>query len=150
MTQFNDQVSNAHIADLRKHEEEKLMQALAPQYGIDYIDLRGYTINPDALIVLDEKTARAAEVAVFDMRGQILSVGIHKPNAPYTSEIIQILQRKGYQIVAYLISSASLEHAHVRYADRKNTTASKRGILDINPDDIKKRSEHIDSPKAGG
>jgi type II secretory ATPase GspE/PulE/Tfp pilus assembly ATPase PilB-like protein len=43
----------------------------------------------------------------------------------------------------YLISGSSFEHGFSRYADHKNTTASKRGVLDINPEDILKSAKVI-------
>ena len=55
MIEFDDKSTNTKVDDLRRSEEEKLIQALAPQYGFDYINLHGYTINPEALILLPEK-----------------------------------------------------------------------------------------------
>lgn len=143
MPQFNDAVSNAHLAALRKSGEEKLVQAMAPQYGYEYLDLHGYTINPEALVKISEETARAAGVICFALLRKVLSVAITAPNSPETTEILSGLSHQGYTAKIYLVSTSSLEHGLKRYADQKNTTVTKRGVLDINPEDILKLAKVI-------
>ena len=143
MPEFNDSVSNSHIAALRKRGEEKLMQSLAPQYGYDYIDLHGYTLNPEALTKISETDARSGHVVAFELNRKVLSVATNAPNQPETNRIVTLLESKGYSVALYLCSNASLDHAFARYADHKNATASKRGVLDINPEDILKTAKNI-------
>lgn len=143
MPQFDETSSNTHIAALRKRGEEKLMQALAPQYGFDYIDLHGYTLNPEALTKISEVDARAGHLVAFELNRKVLLVATNTPNQPETNRVVTTLQNKGFTVTMYLCSNASLNHAYARYADHKNTTASKRGVLDINPDDIMKSAKNI-------
>lgn len=143
MAQFNDTISNTHLAALRKSGEEKLVQAMAPQYGYEYLDLRGVTINPEAIMKISELEARTAAVIPFALTRQVLSVGVTAPNNIETTKVLTQLTNKGYELKIYLVSTASLEHGLKRYADQKNTTASKRGVLDINPDDIMKSAKII-------
>ncbi len=143
MVQFNEAVFNTHIAALRKSGEEKLVQAMAPQYGYEYLDLHGYTINPEALMKVSEKDARGAGVVTFELSRQVISVAVTAPNSAKTTRVLTGLSNKGYILKIYLISNASLEHGLRRYADHKNTTASKRGVLDVNPEDIQKLAKVI-------
>ncbi|MBY0538763.1 type II/IV secretion system protein [Patescibacteria group bacterium] len=143
MPDFNDSISNTQIAELRKRGEEKLMQSLAPQYGYDYIDLHGYTLNPEALTNISEADARAAHMVAFELNRKVISVATNAPNQPATNRVVQGLQNKGYTVALYLCSNASLEHAFARYADHKSATASKRGVLDINPEDIFRTAKNI-------
>lgn len=143
MNDFGDASAKTRLADLRREEEEKLMQALAPQYGFEYVQLRGYTINPEALMLVSENSARTANAVVFDKKGNTLSVAIHSPRLLETQELIKQLEKKGYGVRIFMVSTGSLEHAFARYQDQRNTTAEKRGILDINPEDIKKRAASI-------
>ncbi|MEZ4194914.1 MAG: hypothetical protein R3B53_00740 [Candidatus Paceibacterota bacterium] len=55
MLNFDDSEANLRIDELRRGEEEKLVQAMAPQYGLEYINLHGYTINPEAIGLIPEK-----------------------------------------------------------------------------------------------
>ena len=136
MNKFDDTASNTHIAELRKREEENLMQALAPQYGYEYINLHGYTLNPEALIKIPEVKSRSARIVAFELNRNVISVALHSPHEPAAQAILDSLVSQGLTPVIYLCSNDSLEHALIRYADQKNATASKRGILDINPEVI--------------
>ena len=143
MPQFNDAVTNAQIALLRKRGEEKLMQAMAPQYGLQYIDLRGYTINPEAVMLIKESDARSNKMLAFELNRKVLSVAQSAPNQPGATRVLEVLRSQGFTIQSYLCSEASLEHGFTRYADHKNSTASKKGVLDINPEDIMRSARVI-------
>jgi len=119
------------------------MQSLAPQYGYDYIDLHGYTLNPEALTKISEADARSAHMVAFELNRKVISVATNAPNQPESNRVVKGLQNKGYTVALYLCSNASLEHAFARYADHKSATASKRGVLDINPEDILKTAKNI-------
>jgi len=147
MVQFNDTNPTQKLAELYKKEEERLIQTLAPQYGLEYIDLDGYTINPEALVLIPEQQARAAEVVAFDIKHKNISIALHKPNNPSTTALIEDIQDRGYIVRPYVASTASLEHAYARYQETKNTMAVKKGVLDINPDDIFKRAKSITTPQ---
>ena len=138
MIKFNDEFTNTRVDDLRRSEEEKLIQALAPQYGFDYINLHGYTINPEAMILLPEKKAREGNLVIFDYSHNLLSVAARNPNHPATQQILSEIQNNRQNIQLYMCSTDSLEHAWKRYSDLINTSASKKGVFDINTDDISK------------
>ncbi len=146
MIQFDDTKTTNRLSDLHREEEEKLTKALSLQYGYEYVNLQGYTINPSAITLIPETTARQARAVPFDIMRQTVSVAVKSPRDQHTQTLLSILQQKGYTPRIYLCSSASLEHAYERYKDQKHTTATKKGILDINPDDIEKflkKIEHV-------
>ena len=59
MPQFDDRLNtNKRLLGLRANEEENLASELSQQYGLRYINLRGTTINPEALFVVPEDAAR--------------------------------------------------------------------------------------------
>ncbi|OGG70311.1 hypothetical protein A3I99_02815 [Candidatus Kaiserbacteria bacterium RIFCSPLOWO2_02_FULL_45_11b] len=136
MVQFNDSFANSRIEILRRDEEEKLVQALAPQYGFEYINLKGYTINPEALGMCPEKKARAAKLVVFDMTHKSLSVAVQTPNNPVTLQLLEELQNDRRDLHVFMCSLGSLEHAWKRYADLIASNAEKRGVFDISSEDI--------------
>jgi type IV pilus assembly protein PilB len=136
MIEFNDEFTNTRVDDLRRNEEEKLIQALAPQYGFDYINLHGYTINPEAIALVPEKKAREGKLVIFDYSHNLLSVAARNPNDPVTIQILSEIQNDRQNIQLYICSIGSLEHAWKRYADQVNTSARKKGVFDIDTDDI--------------
>ena len=134
MIKFNDQITNTRVDDLRREEEEKLIQALAPQYGFDYINLHGYTINPEAIALIPESKAREGKLVVFDHSHNLLSIAARNPNDPVTQKILAETQNNRQNIQLYMCSFDSLEHAWKRYADQINTSARKKGVFDIDTD----------------
>ncbi|MCA9354083.1 MAG: type II/IV secretion system protein [Candidatus Kaiserbacteria bacterium] len=138
MNQFDDSLTNTRIADLHAQEEERLVQATAPRLGFEYINLHGYTINPEALVIIPEEKARAANLTGFELKQGVLSVATKTPTHPKTQELLQELQSRRYSLAVYMCSTASLEHAWERYKDLVDSEASKRGIFEINPEDIER------------
>jgi len=124
-------------------EEEKSVQALAPQYGFEYINLHGYTINPEAVGMYPEKQARTARLVVFDLTHNVISVAVQNPNNPATSQALEALQSDRHNIKLYMCSMDSLEHAWKRYADLVASTEEKKGVFDINANEIVSFSKRI-------
>ena len=138
MVKFDEHIlESKRYAELRKNEEENLVRALSKQYGYTYVNLSGVSINPEALILVPEATAHEAELVTFEKRNKLISVAIKNPNNEKTKSVLEELATK-WKLSIYMCSSASLEHAWTRYADQRNTTATKKGVLDIDPAEIKK------------
>ena len=121
----------------REGEEESLISSLAKQYGYTYINLRGISINPKALMIIPEAEAKASTIVAFELKNKKLSVAIRNPNNPATKKKLQELEAN-WQLSIYMASTMSLEHAWERYADQQQTEAVKKGVLDIDPDEIAK------------
>jgi type IV pilus assembly protein PilB len=139
MPQFDDTFSNAKMDALRAQEEESLIRSLSSRYGLQYVNLRGVTINPDALKIVPEDVARSSGLAPFEKVNRKLSVAIRNPNNPATKAVLSNLEEQGYTVTVFMTSTLSLEHGWTRYNDQKNTEAVARGILDINPENIAKQ-----------
>ncbi len=136
MTHFDDTFGDDRLAELRRKEEETLIQQLSVQYGIPFVDLQGITINPSALQKLSEEKAREAKCAPFELQNKKLSVAIRNPNNPNTKVVLTELAANGFTLNVFMTSTVSLEHAWKRYKDQKDTVAVKKGVLDIDPDEI--------------
>jgi type II secretory ATPase GspE/PulE/Tfp pilus assembly ATPase PilB-like protein len=139
MPQFDDTFSEERMSEFKAREEESLIRALSVRYGHQYVNLRGVTINPDALKLIPEETARTAGVVAFEKLNKRISVAIKNPNNPVTKTVLAELTDQGYALQIFMTSTLSLEHGWSRYQDQKNTEAVQRGILDINPENIVKQ-----------
>lgn len=143
MIEFNEKSANTRLDDLRKNEEEKLIQALAPQYGYDYINLHGYTINPEAVALIPEDKARGANLVAFEVTHNTLSIATTKPNDPVTIKLLSEIQNNRQNIIVFMCSSSSLKHGWERYVDLINTSARKKGVFDIDTEYIAKLMKEI-------
>ncbi len=133
---FDDHIlESKQYLEYRQTEEENLIQALGRQHGLPYVNLRGVSINPEALMLITEDEARQANIVAFEKQGRLLSAAIRNPNDPATKVVLDRL-KDAWQLTIYMCSSASLEHAWKRYGDQRATAAVKKGILDIDSDEI--------------
>lgn len=136
MIQFDEDKSNRQLDEMRQKEEEELVNILSAKYGVDYIDLRGVTINSDAVRLIDEKVARPALVAAFGLADKKIKVAARNPNDQKTLDAIEALKKKGYQPQIFITSTVSLEKAWKIYADLSFATQSKAGSIEISSEEI--------------
>lgn len=138
MVEFAESKQERKYKQLREQEEESVMQALSDTHGIPYVDLTSVSISPDALVLVTEAEARAADLAVFGKTEKALDVALHSPTKPEAQAILEGLAAKGFVPSLFLASTKSLSFAWDRYKDFAYATESKRGMLDISSDDIEK------------
>jgi type IV pilus assembly protein PilB len=136
MIQFDDSFANSQIAKLHEREKERSIQTNALQLGYEYINLDGVKINPEALLLVEEKKARAAFMLVFTIDKKNISVAAQNPNHPNTQQVLQELQNKRYIITMHLCTIESLETAWEAYKDVNHTSAADRGIFKISAEEV--------------
>lgn len=143
MHTFDDSYSNTRLADLRAKDEEQSIQLRAPKLGFEYINLRGITIDPEALGVIPEAKARALAVVGFSLTQHTLLIAAKNPATPELQAYLAELEKNRYTIQLYLCSNASLEHAWLRYKDLTEANAEKRGVFEISTEDINRLAGEI-------
>jgi len=145
MPEFDDLKQNQKLEELRKREEEDLAQLLSERYGIPYVDLTNTTIDTNALRLIPEENAKSAMIASFGILNKKLNVAIQSPNREDTLNEIKDLERRGYSITPYLVSTKSLRHAWDRYKDISFATESKAGSLDVASEQIENFIKEVQS-----
>jgi type IV pilus assembly protein PilB len=143
--EFNEDKQKLKIQTLYKQEEEDLAQLLSQRYGVPYIDLSAVPINTDALRLINEETARANKVAAFGILGKKLQVATFAPQRDETKMILKQLEDKGYTVLPFMASTASLDKAWGRYKDLSFAFETKAGSLDISSEDIEEFLKKVQS-----
>jgi type IV pilus assembly protein PilB len=133
---FDEEKQDKQLGDLRKQEEENLAQILAQKYGVEYINLSTANVNSDALRVITEPEARAANLAAFDIVDKKIKVAVVAPENDKTMAALEVIKAKGYLPTLYLASSESLKKVWGRYVDLSYSEGSKGGALDISNEQI--------------
>jgi type IV pilus assembly protein PilB len=136
MVVFDEEKQDKRVDELHKQEEEELAQILSAKYGVNYIDLSTAGIDMEALRVIDEKSAREAKLAAFDMVAKKVKVAVLAPENPATVKAIEAMKAKGLIPTLYMTSSQSLEKVWNRYKDLSYSFETKSGALDIANDEI--------------
>ncbi len=145
MAIFNEKKQDERVHELRAREEEQLAEMLSQKYGVDYVDLSSRSIETDALRLIPEAEARAAEVAAFNKNNKLVFVGMRSPERPDALQAVQKLERLGYQVRRFIVSSASLSHAWDRYHDLSYATETEAGILTLSNETIQQMLEQLKS-----
>jgi type IV pilus assembly protein PilB len=109
---------------------------MSGKFGVPYIDLTMTPINVDSLRLISEVESKEANVAVFNEVDRVVSIGVLSPQNTKTSEIINKLKEKGYQIEMYMVSHASLSKVWSLYKELSYSFETKSGALDISNEQI--------------
>ena len=100
---------------IKRHEEEARAQLDAQGYGFPYLDLVHVPVTLEALVILDEKTSRAAQMAVLQRRGPELEIAVHNPELTKTKEIIEGLKQQSFKINLFIASKSGLDFVREKY-----------------------------------
>ncbi len=131
--------------ELRRKEEENFTIIMAQKLGIPYVNLLTQSINVDALTLIDESTARNAELAIIDKKDFSLKVCVKNPKNPRTISVIESLKKRGFDIELFLVSLQSLKKAWEFYATATKKEDDLTGELEITPENLWKIQEKIKS-----
>lgn len=121
----------------KKEGEENFIKRESDKYGLPYIDLKGIPPEPDALKQIKEEDAREAKIAAFKQVGNKLYVAMFSPEKKGVADILKNLESHGFELIKFMASNASLEHAWTRYSDITHAKPATSGILDINSQTLK-------------
>ncbi|MDB5187867.1 MAG: pilB1 [Candidatus Kaiserbacteria bacterium] len=129
--QFNETKQDERLHELRAKEEEELAQMLSQKYGIEFIDLSSHSIDTDALRLIPEATARNCDIAAFSKVNKTILLAMRAPERTDALEVAHGLERLGYAVRRYIVSTASLEHAWERYKDISYAAETEAGVLTL-------------------
>jgi type IV pilus assembly protein PilB len=136
--QFDEDKENKNLEDLRKQEEEELVQMLAEaKYGIPPINLMGVIIDNNALRSIPEKDAIELEIAPFKVVGKNISVAVRSPQQEKLESLNTYFEEHGLTPHFYMASHASLEKAWERYKEISYSSEAKTGSVTISGEILK-------------
>ncbi|MDP2594029.1 MAG: GspE/PulE family protein [bacterium] len=131
---FDTKKEEAQLAIVREREEEDLARTLSEKYGMTYADLSMRAVNTDALRLISEEKARAAETVAFDEAGKHISLAIRDPHNTALPKLREDLAGLGYAVKEYLVSKKSLDKGLARYAELSFAVESKPGLFRVSPE----------------
>ena len=136
MLEFNDTTEQKKVAELYSQEAEELAKVLAQRDQLPYIDLSKFAINTDALRLIPEEEARAANIAAFKITGRNLFLATLSAANSKAQAIIKELEEKNFNPNIYICSTASLKRAWERYAEVSKSARTQAGVIDISDEGI--------------
>ena len=141
---FDDEKEKKNLEDLRRQEEEELVQILAEErYGIPPINLAGIIIDNNALRSIPEKDAIEMEIAPFKLVGNNIHVAVRSPQPDKLEMLNSYFSDHEFMPHFYMASKASLEKAWERYKELSYASESKAGAVTISGEVLKKIMANI-------
>ncbi len=129
-----------------KEIERKTAQA-AFQSGLDYVDLNGFPISPEALSLVPEEKARELKMVCFFYDGKNIRLGCLDSSLEIEKELNDLGKKYFSSTRLYIISETSLNIALEAY---KNLPKIKKyeGGVEIKASDLEKFKENIANYKS--
>ena len=97
---------------IKRKEVERLTKQKAASLGLPYIVLNGFPISPEALLLIDEKKARALGAVCFYFNGKKIYLAVKNPDNPAIDRLRKELSElKHCPSEVYLVSDYSFDYA---------------------------------------
>ena len=149
MIDFDEDKQNKQVDEIRKKEEEDVVQLLAEQkYGIPSINLAAVPIENEALHYIPETKARELEVGAFKILGKNIHVAIRTPENPNLPELTKELESHGLKVHYYMASQASIEKIWGRYAELSGASVSRVGGMDVSSETVAELTKDLNNVDA--
>jgi type IV pilus assembly protein PilB len=144
MGDFNEEKEEKQLEELKKQEEEQLVEVLAQsKYSLPYVNLTRMGIDNEALRYISEADAREWKVGPFKLTGKNIFVAIRSPQEDLKSKIKEQLERHDLVVTFYMASIASIEKVWERYTELSMAESSKKGGLDISAETLREIAKDI-------
>ena len=99
------------MGEIRVNEIEEQAKALAAQRGLEYINLRGFPIAPEAISLIPRAEAEAKRVVSFLFANNHIRVGVVTPNTEVEELVAKLGKANDSDTGIYLISEESFKAA---------------------------------------
>lgn len=126
---------------LKRTEEDSM--SLAKKLNLPFSDLKSVPIDSDALIIIDEDTARSSAMAIIYKSGNKLTAALTNPESSATQKTLDSLKEKGFTINPVVTSPSVLESILSRYKFSQSHELFEVGAIEIKEDELDKIQNEI-------
>lgn len=131
------------LADIQSKRAEAESETLAQKLGLPFSDLKSAPIDDDAILLLDEATARKSGLAIISKDGNKITAAVLNPENKDTKEVLEILKNKGFTVNIIVTSFDSLQRILSKYSLTQNFETFEVGAIDIKENSIKEFENQI-------
>lgn len=128
--------------EIKIKEVEKLTESQALASGLSYVNLFGFPISPEALVLVQEERARELSVVCFFYDGANIRLGCVNATPEVKSELAQLSEQYFAEGRLYLISKNSFDYALEAYKSIPKIKRYESGV-EISEESLEKFKEDI-------
>jgi type II secretory ATPase GspE/PulE/Tfp pilus assembly ATPase PilB-like protein len=103
------------LAKMRRQAEERDAKRRADSYQFPYLEPAKLSVNLEALDLISESQAKEGNVAAIAAKEMKVAIVAIDPKYSKTSQILEELQKKGYQTNIFVVSRSSFEYVLTFY-----------------------------------
>jgi len=145
-------------------QEDKLMTFLSKQYGVPYVDLNKFEINPAVIKHIPADVAQKYRIMPINRTGSTITIAMVDPSNIFAIDDIKFMT--GYNVEAVVATEGAIvESIKKNYGGAKSLVAAKSGgvattadaekklsvdVKDYSLDDIEKDNSFVDDIDTGG
>jgi len=135
---------NEKLTKLKENALERVAESKAQWLGIPYIDLKGFPIDKEAMLLISKENAKLGKIIPFYEKDNILKIAVVDVDDKKTEEIINLLKKEKFEISIFLISEVSFKYAFNFYS---KILVVKKTIekIEISEEELKKASGMVGS-----
>jgi len=105
------------LKSIRRKEEEEEARKKAQEFGLPYLNLSTYFIDPSVVSIVPEEEAKKGNLTVIKKEGKRIYVAVKDPLDKNTREILDKLKEQGYYYNLVVVSPKSLRKAWSKYQE---------------------------------
>ena len=131
------------LIDIQAKRVEDNAMSLAQKLGLPFSDLKSAPVDGDALMLIDEETARRSQLAPIVKSGTNLTVVALDPENIETAKTLKELGEKGFTVSIIITSPAALEKVLARYKTAKAPETFELGAIEVKEETLKEYESQI-------
>ena len=132
----DNQATEQHLKDINQEFKEKEVQKKAEEFGIPYINLLTFKVNPDVLHLLHKEESESAHMVVFFQIGKKIRIALTDPENIYAKEYLQRLKNEKFIVNINIASSESIGKIQQMYDSSLYVKEEKDDIFIKNEDKL--------------
>ena len=130
--------------EIQTSDIEKRAEMKAAQLGLPFINLRGFPVSPEALILIDEEEAAEKNVIAFAKLSEDIRLATNKPSDEINKIAERIAKAQLSDVQVYFCSDQSMAYAIALYENLPKIIASSGGVT-IEPEKLKEFESAINN-----
>lgn len=128
---------------IQAHGRQEQSAGVAKELDLPFSDLAAVPVDPEALALINEPSAREGLIAVIARKGTALAAAMVDPRLPATAAVLKALEGKGFSVKRVITTKDALETVWKRYELLKHAETFEVGAIDVDAAELDKLQSEI-------